>query len=467
MTGRPNLLFIHTDQQRYDTLGCNGSAVARTPNIDGLAAKGVRFERCITSNPVCMPARASWATGQYPSHNGCWQNGAPLPESADMIQTRLKAAGYHTGHVGKIHLDNIWQRQEPHPSYGFDVMHECEGDPYCMDEYFRWLDGQGLYAPYKEQFDREGHARGYTRDLPEEKHQNNWIAAHVEDYLDRRAEDGKPFFLSVGFFDPHHPFDPVEPYASMFSPEAMPDPIGGGDAADAMTPPARDRVGKHGLSDAELKGAIAAYHATIAHVDAMVGRILERLDAAGLADRTVVVFTSDHGEMLGDHGVLWKGSLFYDGAIRVPLIYRLPEGMGPAGVVDTGFCSHVDLAPTLAALAGIDPPRLAQGRPLFDRDGRLRPVPAPDGALCEWRDRPFDRPDDPFQTARCLVTDAWKLVHYDGEPYGELYNRAEDPEERVNLWDDPDHAAVKAELREELLAFLIRNEPLPTRTDLF
>lgn len=466
MLTRPNILFINTDQQRFDTLGCAGSPVAKTPHLDQLAAEGVRFTRCYTTNPVCMPARASYVTGQYPSHHGVWQNGVPLSQRIETLQGTLRRGGYATGLIGKIHLDNVWLRSEPHPQYEFDVLHECEGDPYCKDEYFHWLDAQGLYEPYMAQFKREGHRAGYTRDLPEEKHMNNWIAGLCEEYFSQRAADGQPFFLSAGFFDPHHPFDPCEPYASLFSAEEMPMPIYRAGEEARMTPPARERYdGIHAYCQdpdpGGIRQTIAAYHATITHVDAMVGRLLAALRETGLAENTVVIFTSDHGEMLGDHGILWKGPLFYDGAVRVPLIYRFPERFGITGARD-GFVSHVDFAPTVAALTGVPGPHLAQGQPLFDGD--LQQQPTRDAALVEWREKRFQS-DDPFTVARCLVTDEWKYVHYHDRPFGELYDRHNDPDEFENRWAErPD---VVAAMKERLLALMIEGEPCPARLDIF
>ena len=463
----PNFIFITTDQQRADSLGCYGSAVAVTPNIDRLAAEGVRFEQCYTTNPVCMPARASWVTGSYPSHHGCWQNGVPLSPQSDMIQTRLGMAGYHTALIGKIHLDNVWLRNEKHPAYGFDTLIECEGDPYCKDDYFQWLDEHGLYDDYIAQFKREGHQAGYVRDLPEDKHMNNWITGHADAYLKQRTEDGRPFFLNVGFFDPHHPFDPVEPYASMFKPEAMPMPIYDEDEAATMVTPARskrERECEFCRDPDQIKKTIAAYHATITHVDAMVGRLMQRLDDCGLADTTIVIFGSDHGELLGDHGMLHKGGFFYDCSIRVPLIYRFPAAMNVRGV-ERGFVSHVDLAPTIAALAGVPAPALTPGTPLFERDGTLHGS-GRNAALVEWCERPLNE-TGPYQVARCLVTDDWKYVRHYGQDYGELYDRQRDPHELRNLCHDPGHADVVTEMRERLFQFIIDNEPRPPRTDIF
>ena len=469
-TSKPNFLFINTDQQRLDSLGCYGCSVAQTPHIDRLAAEGVRFDQCHTAQPVCMPARASWFTGQYPSHNGCWANGVPLDPASDMIQTRLKAGGYHTALIGKIHLDNVWMRSTPHPNYGFDLLQECEGDPYCKDDYFQWLDEHGLYDDYLEQFKAGGHFERYVREIPIEFHQNTWLTNHVDDYLRARSEDGQPFFLSAGFFDPHHPFDPVEPYASRFKAGDMPPPISGDDEA-AMTPHAREkRADFREICDdpARIGGTIAAFHAMVAHLDDAVGRIMDALRRHGVEENTVIIFTSDHGELLGDHGMLLKGPFFFDPSIRVPLIWKLPPSMACQGV-DTGFTSSVDLAPTVAALAGVQGPVRTQGQTLFDHEGQLRPTPARRAALTEWRGENLHMGAGapPTPAVRCLVTEDWKYVHYEGRDFGELYHRHEDPSEIRNRWADPQHQPVVQLLRGELLSFIIENEPLPPKTDQF
>ena len=465
-----NFLFINTDQQRFDSLGCDGSSVARTPHLDRLAAEGVRFDRCYTANPVCMPARASWFTGQYPSHHGCWQNGVPLDPASDMIHTRLNAAGYHTALIGKIHLDNIWMRKEKHPSYGFQQLLECEGDPYCKDEYFQWLERHGLYDSYMKQFKAGGHKERYIRDIPLEFHQNTWVTNHVDDYFKARRADGQPFFLSVGFFDPHHPFDPVEPYASMFDPAAMPPPITG-DSDDLMTPYAKERRPAYAAicaDPARIGAVIAASHAMVAHLDVAVGRILAALRSYGLEDSTVVIFTSDHGELLGDHGLLHKGPFFFDSSIRVPMIWRFPAAWNLRGV-DDGFASSVDIAPTVTELAGIRGPVRMQGRPLAGKDRTWRKVPPPDAALTEWRGERLNEgtaaPVDP--AVRCLTTADWKFVHYQGKDFGELYDRRNDPCEIRNLWADPGKQPVIREMKDRLLEFILRTEPLPPKLDIF
>jgi len=468
---RPNFLFINTDQQRWDTLGCYGAEVAQTPHIDRLAAEGVRFDNCACSHTVCMPARASWLTGQYPRTSGVWHNGVPLDPKSDMIHVRLKEAGYHAALIGKSHIANVWDRKIKHPLYGFDLMLEACGDPWYKDEYFQWLTDQGLFEKYKAEFRRHGHRSGYTRDIDEDLHMNNWMTGHVEKYFQERARDGRPFYLSVGFFDPHHPFDPCDPYASMFDPADMRMPLYKDGELDKMPPHVKRRVRGECRDEKHIRQTIAAYHAMITHIDTMVGRIMKALDRTGLEKNTVVVFTSDHGEMLGDHSILLKGPLFYEGAVHVPLIYRFPRRFGVRGV-DAGAASHVDCAPTFAALAGVKGPANMQGVPLFDRDLRLRPKGAFDGTLTEWTDRPSRATEGPYFIARCYRTERWKLVHCPGKDYGELYDRRNDPHEYENKWADPAFAKVRREMTDGLGRFLTKrgiddSKPYPFRPNDF
>jgi arylsulfatase len=472
MTGtasnRPNFVFINTDQQRTDTLGCYGSAVARTPNIDQLASEGVRFNRCFTTHPVCMPARASWWTGQYPSHHGVWQNGVPLHPHADTLQAALKRGGYRTAVVGKLHLDTICNRKtRNHPLYGFDSLIECEGDPCCYDDYFHWLREKGLFEDYMQQREKGGHQAGYTSGLSESSHMNNWVTDCAERHLEERVRDGLPFFLSIGYFDPHFPFDPCEPYASMFDPEDMPMPIYQAGEESGMTPLARERFdqcAKATLDPTIIRTTIAAYHAMVAHVDAMVGRILQTLHRLGIEDNTVVIFGSDHGEMLGDHGILYKGPLFYDGAISIPLIYRLPRKWQIGGTISDQFVSNADLAPTVAALANVQAPHGVQGRPLFNGESHQLCDLNRQAAVVQWRQKPFQS-DEQFTIARCLVTDRWKYVYFHGRDFGELYDRAADPGEHHNRFADRRFAGVRADLHDQLVASMFEMDVTPPRTN--
>lgn len=183
----------------------------------------------------------------------------------------------------------------------------------------------------------------------------------------------------------------------------------------------------------------------------------------------MIIFASDHGELLGDDGMLHKGLFFFDSSIRVPMIWRFPDRIHVPAAVDTGFASAVDMAPTVAELADIQGPHRMQGRPLSSRDDRLRPVPAGDAALTEWRGSHIHQTDGNLcePAVRCLVTDDWKFVHDEGKPFGELYDRKNDPRELRNRWADPDKQDQARQMRDRLLTFILESEPLPTKTDFF
>lgn len=300
---------------------------------------------------------------------------------------------------------------------------------------------------------------------------NNWITGHVEKYLNRRRSDQKPFFLSVGFFDPHHPFDPCEPYASMYAKEDMPMPRFSEAEEDGMPPHTREK--RHNEKDFctdpdKIRQTIAAYYATISHVDDCVGRVLQALRACGLEDNTVIIFTSDHGELLGDHGMIHKGAFFYENSVKVPLIWRFPQNHnGDIGRQIDDFVSHIDFAPTVCKLAGIKCPDNCQGRALFGEDRRYQTDNCRDYALVEWRNRHWEKTDEEFFTAKCLVTDSWKLVCYPGREFGELYDLENDPDEFVNLWQSPEHLERKMALLEKLVAVMSDIEICPKRVDCF
>ncbi|NJK91061.1 MAG: sulfatase-like hydrolase/transferase [Blastochloris sp.] len=208
-----NILLILTDQQRYDSLGATGSAVAQTPNLDALVREGLCFDRHFVTNPVCSPSRGSIWTGLYPSQHGLWGNGGSLPENLPTLPSVLSRAGWQTAHFGKMHLVPILARTRPHPRYGFDTMEVAEGDQQYPpdDAYFNWLREREpmLFAEYLEELYTKGQAQGYTSRLPKHLHMSEWVTERGLDWLQNRREPGQPFFLSLGYFDPHHAFNPV------------------------------------------------------------------------------------------------------------------------------------------------------------------------------------------------------------------------------------------------------------------
>ena len=478
---RPNILLIFADELRADALGCFGNAICRTPSIDALAEEGTLFTQCMVTQPTCTPCRASLLTGCYPSALRSRMVGCHTPDDERFLPRLLAADGYRTASIGKLHLVPQGREAEAiqatrrtdgkYDYYGFreinlvnDHGHRCMGP-----EYDKWLrtrvpDADRLLQearPYE-----RGVGRTVRYPLPEHVHSSNYIGDRTVEFL-REAGD-QPFFLHVSFNDPHHPFTAPEPWESMYDPEDMPPPIRPvtesmdplplqlkafrGESA-SVGPEGRpvDRVigtppidySRHSLRDWQQVKAL--YYAMTSLLDHNVGRILEALRETGLVDNTQVWFVSDHGDYLGDHGLLGKG-FHYDSVIRTPLIVRGP-GVQLGRRLDS-VSSVVDVAPTMLEACGVSEPEGIQGRSMLQV---LR------GEMPPFRTTALTENDDDFAPfkARTLTTDRWKLTRYVGLDGGELYDRRNDPEEVVNLWDREEHAATKHRLLDMLLEEVI------------
>jgi arylsulfatase A-like enzyme len=469
---RPNILFICTDQQRYDALGCYGNRAIQTPAIDNLAADGVLFEQCYVQSPVCAPSRASLVTGQYPHNHGLWANGVGLPEHHSLFSKALAGNGYTCGMVGKMHLSHCFAgRTEERRDDGYSYYKWAHDPSHTSPEndYHHWLSEK-----FPERFEealagglRVRHQAGTFDTMPTEAHYSRWTSERAIEFLDQEHGSSDPFFLWVNFFDPHHPFVAPEEYLARYDPDTLPDPVGfAGELA--IKPPIQQEAsdesyagfarGFSTYSPQEIKQVIAAYYAMITLIDDEVKRILDRLESLGLDDDTIVIFTSDHGEMLGDHQLLLKGPMLYDCAVRVPLIMRWP-GHLPAAERRSDLVQWLDLTSTFTELAGLAPMPAAQGTSLLPlARGDAYAVPR-DWALCEYLNS--GHPYDPPVYMTMLRTGDFKLVVSHGEPAtarartGELYNLATDPDELVNLWDNPDFSSSRIELERMLLDVLV------------
>jgi arylsulfatase len=472
---RPNILLICTDQQRYDALGCSGNPHVQTPTIDALAADGVLFERCYVQNPVCSPSRASLMTGQYPRTHGLWGNGVALPAHQPVFSRALADGGYDCGTIGKMHLAACFGgRTEPRRDDGFRFYRWAHDPTHASPEnaYHRWLAERHprLWAEARAGRDRQGHEAAALDDLPTEAHYSRWVGETTIDFLRAERDPEKPFFLWVNFFDPHHPFVAPREYLDRYDPAGLPDPVGAPGEL-ATKPPVQTEASRQSYAGFargfatypadEIKRIIAAYYAMMTLIDDEVQRILATLDDLGLADDTVVVFTSDHGEMLGDHQLLLKGPMLYEGAVRVPLILRWP-GRLPAGERRPELVSWLDLCPTFLALAGLPPLPANQGLDLLPLARGDADAPTRGWALCEYRNS--GHPYDPPVHATMLRRDDHKLVVYHGPPSttrprtGELYDLASDPQELRNRWDDPAYSSTRVELERFLLDVLVATE---------
>lgn len=445
----PNILFILSDQQRYDSLTCDGSSFAQTPNLDGLAKAGALFRQHIVASPVCSPSRASIWTGQYPSSHGVWANGCSLDESAKTTASHLATCGYQTAHFGKMHLVPILNRVASHPAFGFQTMEVAEGDQQYPpdDAYFNWLRAKEpmKFAELLEELYTNGQAKGYPSRLPRPLHQTEWTVDRCVDWLESEREPSKPFFLSAGFFDPHHAFNPLKEFWDLFEGVEFPTPPS---FTGANSHPDQYASRHRGLTKffedpANLQSTIRGYHAMVSHLDACVGRLLRALETTGERDRTIVVFSSDHGELLGDFGMLWKGPFLLDSLMRVPLIVAGPGF--PAGTQVTEPTASIDFFPTFAALAGA-PIGGLPGCSWVSQAGTLKQLDSNRQIYAEW-----DAPDvTPSSCLRMLRTPSAKLIANPLVPaYGEFYDLENDPQETTNIWDPSD--AKQLSMRQELV----------------
>ncbi len=447
MSKPPNILFLFTDQQRPDALGL-ANPLIRTPAIDRIGREGAYFTEACCNAPVCMPSRHSLFSGLYPSVLGDTCNGIEMPEDVPLFHHYLREAGYWTTNIGKLHFLNHSTRDHtaPHPDYGFDLMVNSD-EPGCYeDAYLAWVrakDPDAVEAcrcssppvclgPKVELEGREVD-EPYAFRGPEELTHSAFVAERSIQAI-REAPAGRPWFVCAGFYAPHAPLNPPQRLWNSYDPAALPLP-----AWPPEMCPERGETGPRGHTETGWRNIVAAYYALTTHVDEQVGRLLEFLREADLEEETLVVFSSDHGEFLGDHGRVQKGPPGHDCIMRVPLVLRWP-GRIKAGVRCGAPVELVDLAPTFLELAGGSVPEHFQGCSLR----RLL-----EGGT-EWPRRScyqeYEKDGHGWRTVR--IGDHTYARGTDGEEI--LWNRGRDSHEFKNLIDDPSEAAALAELRGEL-----------------
>ena len=479
MSTRPNFLFITTDQQRWDAVGIH-NPIIRTPNMDRLANEGVRFDRAYPTNAICMPARASMITGRSQRGHQVFNHDVNLSEAIPVLGDSLQEAGYATALIGKAHFrtsdiedalpdhppegstvsqDGLWYG----PYYGFKHVEIQTGHAYPAGHHRVWLERnhpEGLKLWRKENALTQGidAYESWKNAIPAEWHYTDWTARQSVNWLRNRSSD-EPFFLWSSFSDPHKPFAPPRPYCDMYDPGDMPDPVPR-ETVDNKPPHygwARD--GKpyggynthSGWDGDQLKEIIAHYYGLTTFIDDQLGTIFEELDRQNLWENTHIVFTSDHGEGLKDHGIGAKPMMSYECVNRVPFFWRDPAGS--PGRVHNGVMTHLDLTPTFLDLANANPLAGMEGKsfaPLLAGEAETHR----DAVIVE---RISVLGGDTIRV-KMLVTEDWKLLHYGSAPYGELYNVKDDPEDLVNLWDNADYAEIRRDLIDRLLAELIDSE---------
>jgi arylsulfatase A-like enzyme len=517
MTKRPNFLFLITDQQRADWLGCYGHKVLKTPNIDSIAARGTRFDNFHTASPVCMPNRASLLTGRYPSLHGLRYNGCVLPENANTFVDLLADAGYHTAAIGKSHLqpftdqppmgrsakaiaatpeawkhvprapyeeepghynsDTRYEIRTPYYGYRHVDMVTAHGDR-CGGHYQQWFretapDWEALHDPANELPHNYSCPQAYRTPIPEALYPTAYIRDRAVDYIASRAGQTDPFFAFVSFPDPHHPFNPPGKYWDMYDPDdfdiALPY-----EAHRNPTPPMRwlhdnwtSGAGQLTpqtammLDTRHLQEAMALTAGMMAFIDDAVGDILAALEASGQMQDTVICYTSDHGDYMGDFNMILKGALPFRGITRVPFLWSDPKRRTP-GESDA-LCSTVDIAATLLERAGLEPFNGNQGVSFLPA---TQGGPGPrDEALIEYNDGGNRLGFATPARVRALYSGSWKYVLYQGQDWGELYDLENDPQETENLWDSAAHKDIRAHMAERLAHHLAAQMDESPRAD--
>jgi arylsulfatase A-like enzyme len=503
--GRRKILFVTTDQQRYDTLGCNGGELARTPVVDRLAADGIRYERAVPQSVVCMPSRSTMVTGQHPTTHGVWMNGVPLPVDAPSVAAVLHDAGYRTALIGKAHFEpyfdpflrfteNAISRSGTTPPdgthRGFEHLELATHGPMGPLHYARWLaaehpEAAGMYYAVVDS-DLQVNAAGggdtgapqvKVNPIPRDWYHTDWVADRAIGWLDS-LDETDDWFCWVSFPDPHHPWDPPECEVGRIDWRDVPLPAGyptsaaereaildakprhwrrwyDGELVSNFEAPAKWVPAT--MTDDQVREVNARNAVECELIDEALGRVLAAIDRRGWTDDVDVVFTTDHGELQGDFGLLFKGPYHVDGLMRLPLVWRPAPSAAPAPAVVDRPVGLVDLAPTFCAIAGVPVPSWMQGRPLptddVDAGGR-----GFERALTEWDSELFGVDVH----LRTITRDRWVCTTYrpgtlhDGTE-GELYNLEDDPLQQVNRWDDPACRSV----RDDLVDDLRQHEPPP------
>lgn len=449
---RPNILFVMVDEMRWDAMGCEKHPVVRTPTLDKLAAEGVRFSRAYTVSPVCSPARASAFTGRYAHVHGVTMNGVPAHNGEIFLPSILKHYGYHTAIAGKLHytparfgygFDQFWSfsSEGPTPELGYN-------------EYLRKKHGSPAKFPRKPgtcPWPDDPLGRDVGEFLyPKEDFETEWITDRSIEYLRSRKDKQQPWFLFTSYLKPHSPSVEPEPYFSMYDKANFPIPKLPPNAKEARAAQ-RDRAKRHWVDDEKMVRVMSSkYFGAITHVDDQLARLFAELRRLGMEDNTLILFTADHGNMLGEKGRWFKG-IQYEGSSHVPLLWKGPKGAREnGGRVINRVVENTDLLPSILETAGIPIPQGVQGRSFLALARGQDP---------NWKNRAYS------QLRGGMVVDGdWKLIDnsLDGSGEKELYNLAEDPKEERNLARDPRQKERVAELT-RLLARWRADRPAPVK----
>lgn len=464
---KPNILLLTADQMRHDALGCNGNRIISTPALDSLASEGVSFQNSYTPDPICVPARASLTTGCYPHKcTGTKNNSGAIREGFPLLGMELEKRGYAAYAVGKLHYLPYAPPGRRRTTYGLETVelaesgrilkiYDPEGKLRGLEDYHDYLYSVG-WGGYE-----RAHGLGNNdvfpapSPVPREHYVDSWVAGRALWHMQRhlREKPDKPFFMWASFPKPHSAFDPPRPYDSMYDPREMPAPAGcvrmlQERGLDFLR--RREKAYKWETFSPEARKVIRAYYyGLVSHQDMQAGRLLDFLRQNGVYDNTIVIYTADHGDMLGDFGIYFK-SCFYNGSVKVPLIIKYP-GVFDGGLKPVEPAGLQDILPTLMNLAG---------EPLeHDVDGAdLAGVMRGDASREYYVSQCGDNPCQQYMAAG----KGFKYIYHQAGGVEELYDIEDDPSELNNLACSDSSGAVSAvnDMRNYLIEWLRRNEDM-------
>lgn len=496
MKKKPNILLITSDQHHWMAMGYNNPDI-KTPNLDRLAESGMIFNRAYCPNPTCTPTRASIITGMYPSQHGGYAIGVKMPEDVHTIGEDFHQNGYRTALIGKAHFQQLYDhpkyrslesnplqqnldfwREFNGPFYGFDHIELARNhvDEFHVGQHYGiWMEEKG-FTDWRECFWKPAGTadpQHLTWNIPEEFHYNTWIAERTNAMLEEYAENEDHFFLWASFPDPHPPYLVPKPWDTMYDPEKITIPGMFDDEDFSKMPPIHAKtqeknpdfseynserginchgVHSHVQNRKELAKDIAVYYGMVSMMDKYIGNILDKLEALGLREDTLVVFTTDHGHFHGHHGLIAKGPFHYEDMIKVPFIASLPKNI-PAQTKTESMLSLVDLAPTFLSYCGIEIPRSMTG---VDQKAVFtgKETQARDCIIVENNHQPG------ILNIKTYVDKRYKISVYMNKDYGELFDLEADPNETKNLWNVTESQDLKKDLLLKLMHAEMAKEPV-------
>jgi arylsulfatase len=483
---KPNILFIMTDQQRYDCIAANGNSIIKTPNLDRLAAQSANFSHAYVQSPVCTPSRACFFTGRYAHAHKNRVNYTELDDSERLMPQYLQQAGYKTGIIGKSHVYyNYPPTQAEAARTGFSIVELNDGVSRC-DQFSSYVEWRGERDP-KNHINYRALAKDVAElDYHPSKQDNpfrsaidkdctdtSWTGQRTRHHLREFAKSDQPFFLFSSFWKPHSPYEVPVPYDQMYSDIDIPLPEQiTREKIEALPPHLKTIILRDELRDKEppfdmdrerLQWIYRSYYATVSHIDDEVGKILDTLEESGLAENTIVIFTSDHGDQLLEHGLFGK-NVFYESSVKIPFMMRYPGRINP-GTYDE-FCMSIDLLPTLFEFAGLEEPYNCHGQSLVplisdsEKEYIERDCVFSENVIPEVFLKTFHFEKDKgvmgvrHPDCKMVRTKKWKFNYYP-KGHQELFDLENDPDEMANLAADPGRAKIVDEMKSRLLDWLL------------